>query len=347
MGSTCFIQLARIFLLILGSLVLCHRAHSQTVGTTTADILKINEGARPAAMGGAYTAMGDDIYSLDYNPAGLSYLKASQLVVMHLDSLAGIEYEYLSFGTAWGSSNVLAFNATYRHEPPIDNNNGNPAVYTDDLLASLSYGFKLGNNFRAGLTGKYLKSDLAAYSATAVAFDLGIVLDHLPYGIRAGAAVQNLGTGMTFTPGGTGSSNGAPSESLPLFLRFGLGTHQVIDGNKDLNVGIEVFKPSDQDIKIGLGGEYWVFPQLFVIRGGYKIENLGTPYGGINASTNKPFPGVSNAFQDYTLGCTLTRRIDGDDFSIDIAYDPGNFSTTTQDTFFFALNLRFNQLRLF
>jgi hypothetical protein len=56
---------------------------------------------------------------------------------------------------------------------------------------------------------------------------------------------------------------------------------------------------------------------------------------------------VSNAFQNYTLGCTLTRNIDGDDFSIDIAYDPADFSTTTQDSFFFALNLRFNQLRIF
>ena len=347
MESTRLTLITRISLLSFGILFLAQPGHSQTVGTTTADILKINEGARPAAMGGAYTAMGDDIYSLSYNPAGLSYLKASQLVLEHLDSLAGIEYEYLSFGTAWGSSNVLAFNITYRSQPPIDNNNGNPAVSTYDLLTSLSYATKLGSDFRAGATLKYLQSALANYSASAVAFDLGAVLDHLPYGIRAGASIQNLGTGMTFTPGGGGTSGGAPSESLPLFLRFGLGTHQVIDGNKDLNIGIEIFKPSDQDIKMGLGGEYWVFPQLFVIRGGYKIENLGSPYGGTNSANGHPFPGVSNAFQEYTLGCSLTRRIDGDDFSIDIAYDPADFSTTTQDTFFFALNLRFNQLRIF
>ncbi len=347
MNSTRLIQIFRISLFFLGVIVLGDSARSQTVGTTTADILKINEGARPAAMGGAYTAMGDDIYSLSYNPAGLSYLKASQLVVEHLDSLAGIEYEYLSFGTAFGSSNVLAFNATYRSQPPIDNNNGNPAVYTYDLLLSLSYATKLGSSFRAGATFKYLQSELANYSASAVAFDLGAVLDHLPLGIRAGASVQNVGTGMTFTPGGSGDANGAPSEPLPLFLRFGLGTHQVIDSYKDLNLGVELFLPSDQGLKMGLGGEYWVFPQLFVIRAGYKIENLGSPYGGINSATNQPFPGVSNAFQDYTLGCSITREIDGDDFTIDLAYDPADFTTTTQDTFFFALNLRFNQLRIF
>ncbi|HJT24007.1 MAG TPA: UPF0164 family protein, partial [bacterium] len=77
-------------------------AWAGNVGTTTADILKINNGIRPAAMGGAYTAMGDDLYSINYNPAGLSYIKASQIVFFHLDSLASIQYEYLAFGTAWG-----------------------------------------------------------------------------------------------------------------------------------------------------------------------------------------------------------------------------------------------------
>lgn len=313
----CFLICA--FLGVAGTLL------AQTVGTTTADILKINDGARPAALGGAYTAMGDDAYAVNYNPAGLSYIKASQLVVMHLDSLANIEYEYLTFATTWGST-VLAFNATYQHEPPIDNQNGNPAVNADELVASLSGAFKLSNSIRAGATAKFVQSDFASFSASTIAFDAGLVVDKLPYGIRAGLAVQNVGPGMTFDQAAN------ISDPLPLFIRFGLGTHQIIDGNKDLNIGLEVFKPSDQDIKMGLGGEFWVFPGLLGIRGGYKFEGLGTPTG--------------NVFQDYTLGATLTRDIDGDDFSLDIAYDPADFGSTSEDTFFFALNLKFNQLRI-
>jgi hypothetical protein len=294
--------------------------------------LKINEGTRPAGMGGAYTAMGDDVYSVSYNPAGLSYITASQVVMVHLDSLAQIQYEYLTFGTAWGAGNVLAVNFTYRHSPPIDNDNGQAPAVTYDLLGSLSYARKLTSNLRAGLTVKYLESVLDVYSASAIAFDAGLVLDHLPFGIRAGLAVQNVGTGMTFVPAGSGSSSGYPSESLPMFIRFGLGTHQVIDGTKDLNLGVEVFKPSDQDIKMGFGGEVWLFPELFAIRGGYKLEG---------------FQATGNVFQNYSLGCTLTRKIEGDDFSIDIAYDPADFDTTSQDTFFFGLNFKFNQLRFF
>lgn len=326
---------------------------AQTVGTTTADILKINEGTRPAGMAGTYTALGDDIYSLSYNPAGISYIKATQAVFLHLDSLADIQYEYLSFGTAFGSGDVLGLNLTYRHSPTIDNNNGNPGVNTDDLLADGACALKLMPNLRAGLAIKYLKSTLANYSATAIAFDLGGVLElgnlnlFFPSSFKIGAAVQNLGTGMTFTPGGTGAGSGYPSESLPMFLRLGLGAHYLIDGNKDLNFGIEVFKPADQDIKLGLGAEFWMFPQLFAVRGGYKVESLGNPFGGTDPISGAAFPGVPNAFDNFTIGCSLTRRVDGDDFSVDIAYNPANFTSTTSDTFFFALNLRFNQLRIF
>ncbi len=300
---------------------------AQGVGTTTADILKINQGARPAAMGGAYTAMGDDAYSVNYNPAGLAQIKATQIVLMHLDSLADISYEYLTFATAFGSDSAMAANITYRHMPTIDNGNGNAPVNSDDFLGSLSYALKCSSMFRIGLTVKYLNTDLASFSSSAVAFDLGGQLDKLPYGLRAGLAVQNLGTGMKFNPTGT------TSDPLPMFIRVGLGDHQVIEGDRDLNVGIEIFKPSDQDIKMGIGGEFWLFPHLFAVRGGYKFESLGTPTG--------------NVFDDYTLGCTLTRNMDGDDYSIDIAYDPASFGSTSSDTFFFGLDFKFNQFRIF
>jgi hypothetical protein len=301
-------------------------ASAQTVGTTTADFLKINNGAVPAGMGGAYTALGNDAYSASYNPAGLSYIRASQLLVMHLDSLANIQYEYFTFATAT-NENVFALNVIYRHQPPIDNGNGNPAVTADDLGVFGSYAFKLSDSLRAGATLKYIQSDLATYSGSTVAVDLGIVLDKLPYGLRAGLSIQNVGPGITYD-----QANQQQADPLPMFIRFGLGTHQEFDGGRALNLAMEVFKPSDQDIKMGLGGEFWLFPGLFAIRAGYKIEGLGAV--------------TQNVFQDYTLGCTLTRNFDGDDFSLDIAYDPADFSTTLEDTFFFALNIKFNQLHL-
>jgi hypothetical protein len=331
-------------------------------GTTTADILKINDGARPAAMGGAYTAMGDDSYSINYNPAGLALLRSTQVILLHLASLAGISYEYFTFATPAGKEGTVAVNLTYRHEPVIDNQNSqsasffsttpSPPVTSDDLLGTLSYARQFSSSFRVGATVKYLKSDLASFSASAVVFDVGAQLDKLPFGIRAGLSVQNFGTGMTFNQVAAASST-TSSEPLPLFIRLGVGTHQVVDPKKDgtgkdLNIGIEIFKPSDQDFKLGIGGEFWVFPDLFAVRGGYKIESLGNLNNPNSPNFNPSNLIVEpNAFQDYTLGFTLTRRFDTDDFSLDVSYNPANFTSTSESTFFFALNMKFNQLRIF
>ncbi len=301
-------------------------ACGQSVGTTTADILKINQGVRPAAMAGVYTAMGDDAYAIEYNPAGLAKIQASQLLLSHLDGLADISTEYLVFATAWGPESAVALALTYRYMPPIDNNNGNPAANAQDILGGATYARKVAENIRIGLSLKYLQSTLGPYTASSVMGDLGVQLDRLPLGIKAGLSLQNIGPGMTFDPA-------ANADPLPMFIRFGLGIHQVFEGQRDFNAGVEVFKPSDQDIKIGFGAEVWLFPSLFAIRGGYKYDNAGSS-------------ATPNAFNNYTLGCTLTRELDGDDFSLDIAYAPANFVDTSEDTFFFGLNLKFNQLRI-
>jgi hypothetical protein len=47
-------------------------------------------GARPGAMGGAFTAIDDDIHSLYYNPAGLSRLGYSQATVSYAQLLPGL-----------------------------------------------------------------------------------------------------------------------------------------------------------------------------------------------------------------------------------------------------------------
>jgi len=158
--------------------------------------------------------------------------------------------------------------------------------------------------------------------------------------------VQNLGPGMTFGQAFSAPTSTAVAAPLPMFLRFGLGTRQIIDGKRELNIGIEVFKPSDQDIKVAAGGEFWVFPELFAVRGGYKLETVGKAYGGVSA-TGTAYPNTPNVFQNYTLGFTLTRRIETDDFSLDVAYNPADFTATSEGTFFFALNFKFNQLRIF
>jgi hypothetical protein len=58
-------------------------ARSQIIGTLQADRLNLlntyESGARPASLGGAFTAISDDAFALLYNPAGLTQIKKKEL----------------------------------------------------------------------------------------------------------------------------------------------------------------------------------------------------------------------------------------------------------------------------
>ena len=304
-----------------------------TVGTTTADILKINQGARPAAMAGAYTAIGDDAYSVNYNPAGIVGVRAPQLVVLHSDHLAYIAYEYFTFALPWGTKRALAANLTYRHtgtidNPPLPGEPDNPPVSASDTLFTVSAAQNFNDKFAVGLTGKYLGSNLAEYKASAFCVDLGFKMLKLPYNIKGGLAVQNLGTSMDFVKNDLENVK----DPLPMFIRAGVGWGTFINKRKELNVGLEFFKPSDQPPKMALGGEFWLFEKLFAVRAGMKREQISKDPG--------------NLFHNYTLGFTLTRAFEGSDFSLDFAYNPAAFELTIEDTYFVALNIRFNRLHI-
>ena len=59
--------------------------------------LKIGTGARPAAMGGAYTALADDVNALYYNPGGLAQLKMRELGATHTEWLLGSRFDFIGY----------------------------------------------------------------------------------------------------------------------------------------------------------------------------------------------------------------------------------------------------------
>jgi hypothetical protein len=69
-----------------------------------AAFLKLATGARPAAMGGAHTALASDVNAIAWNPAGLSEVGKMQLGATHAELPAGARHDFLAAaGTArWG-----------------------------------------------------------------------------------------------------------------------------------------------------------------------------------------------------------------------------------------------------
>jgi hypothetical protein len=66
-------------------------------GSTRVNFLKISPGARPASLGESYAGLGDDVYSVWYNPASLVLMKEQQQSFSHIEWLEGIKYDWLGY----------------------------------------------------------------------------------------------------------------------------------------------------------------------------------------------------------------------------------------------------------
>jgi len=67
-------------------------------GSAGLSIMKFNMGAKPVALGEAYVAVADDVYALQYNPAGLVSINGIEMVGMKMRKyVSGMDYQYAGF----------------------------------------------------------------------------------------------------------------------------------------------------------------------------------------------------------------------------------------------------------
>jgi len=172
-------------------------------------------GARPAALGEAFSAVTNDLSAFGYNPASLKSLERGQASFMYQKGMAEDSYGQFSIGGPLKRSG-LGLSVGYYDAGSMDlveEDGGTSRTVTaqKDLLVSLGYAREMGG-ITYGLTGKYIQSKLIdKYSATAYAMDFGAQMA-LGGRLNIGAAVQNLGTQMKFVEEG---------DSLPRIYRAG------------------------------------------------------------------------------------------------------------------------------
>src|SRR5262245_53948410 len=92
----------------IGFFVLLSAASNISFAAVGSAFLKIPVGARPAALGSAYSAEATDAYAPVINPAGLARLPDSQIAAQHLAYLESINYEYAALCGRWARAE-LAF----------------------------------------------------------------------------------------------------------------------------------------------------------------------------------------------------------------------------------------------
>ena len=267
------------------------------VGTTAAPFLKIECGARPVAMGGAFVALANDPSGIYYNPAGIAELKKTYIAGGHTEWFAEINHDYAIFVLPtsrinyclWGSFLASGDIEITTIENP--EGTGQHCNYIDGLLG-FTVSMFVSDRLSIGLSGKYIQQKLYNESASTIALDIGSILRTPFNGLRLGMCMTNYGGEMQLAgndlivqtdpwpdfEGNPDVEARLSTESFPLPLAFKLGiafdligVEEAFIANKDhrLTIAVDGIHPNDGEEKLLIGCEYGLFNTLF-LRGGYK-----------------------------------------------------------------------------
>lgn len=236
-------------------------------GTSGGSFLKIDTGARPVGMGGVFCGIADDVNAIHYNPAGLIQVKQKEIIVTHNEWIEGIRSEFLGYAHPVNKYWVLGLTLNYLYitglvERDIYGNESGKTFGGNNGVVTFALCRKLQDNISAGANFKIIREAVKDKNDVAYALDIGFLYRWTK--LKLGIAVQNLGTKIKLYE---------ESFSLPLNFKFGLG-YKLIE---NMELGLDVNKPIDNEIDIRIGGEYWV-ADIIALRVGYKIdqeENTG------------------------------------------------------------------------
>jgi len=265
------------------------------VATAAANWLKLETGTRAIGMSGAYTAIGEGIAGVPYNPASISFVKNSQGFLSTTKYFAGINYSVLGFAT-----NLSGVDHAGIHIFALDS--GDMDVTTEEYPDGTGEQFKMTglclrgtyskiitNRLRIGFTGKYIREQIYTSYMQSFALDIGSRFDTGLYGFVLGMSISNLGPEVKFdgealtveceddaSPTGWCDQQ---TEFFPLPLTFRLGLANYIMGpdsrlikskKHKLLFSMDAINPIDFTLYSAIGMEY-TFSDMFFLRFGTHV----------------------------------------------------------------------------
>jgi hypothetical protein len=246
-------------------------------GTTGAQFLRLGAGARPVAMGGAFTAIADDVNGPQYNAAGIAWAGNKEAVASYIDYLEGISYSYIGYIHPLKNGSALGLAVAYLDSGAIDQTNlAGSTIGTFSSTQSLllmTYAKTLGSKISWGTNLKVFQQKIEEEKSNGYAFDLGAIYKIKP-SLSFGVNVQNLGPGVKFVQ---------EKDPLPLTVKAG-AAYIFVEKVLTLSGDAKYQPKEDSKVSENIGLEYWVNQNL-ALRAGYDTANLSDieNYNGITA----------------------------------------------------------------
>jgi hypothetical protein len=229
-------------------------------GTSSAAFLKIDVGARPAGLGGAFTSVSNESAGLYYNPAGLAFVEQNEVSATHNRWVGGVSEQSITLlkRTHLGTLGLSLVSLYITDIKETEDNyekafNAKETFAAADGAFTLSFAQKFKETLSYGINIKGIYQSIKEENGMGVAFDLGALYKVRDFAF--GVAVQNVGSKLKIY------KKAFPS---PITLRGGISYKA-----KKLLLTVDVSKSLENSAYIHGGIEYKVTHALDV-RAGYR-----------------------------------------------------------------------------
>lgn len=271
------------------------------VGTTSANFLKLEVGARAVSLAGAYTAIANDATALQWNPAGIASLNKITASYNNANLYADIKHQFLGVVVPVGLNNFFGFSLNYVdvgriEKTTVDSPEGTGLFFDNySMAAGISYSRMLTDRVTFGITGRWVHEQIWEQKADGFSADLGIIFTPGLSGLKIGMSITNFGPDMMMDNGplttfsyeprddqpGVGNRNldaklQVQQYPLPISFQLGaamdiMGANSAFVGNRSNRISIifEVNDSFDNDMRAKYGMEY-EWRKLLALRTGYK-----------------------------------------------------------------------------
>jgi len=290
--------------------ILSSFAFAQTeIGKYAGEFLSLGVGGRALGMGGANVAVAEDVTSGYWNPAGLARLNYPQISLMHEEHFGSlVNYNYGAVAIPYGKDMSFGISAIRlsidgipdTRDALIDRQTGQQISdptnvnwgldYTKitefsntDWAFFFTFAKKQSDNFFWGANVKFIRRDIAEFSATGIGFDVGAI--YIPYeNFTIGANLMDVTT--TLLAWDTGRN-----ELISPTAKLGTAYKMYILGGRftpalDFDVRFEN-RQSSANFNVGpvsfdarFGLEY-SYKDIIAVRGGYNDVKQFTVGAGV------------------------------------------------------------------
>ena len=237
--------------------------------TPTSSFLRIGVDARGVSMGGAQGASTDSVYSMYWNPAGLSEVLFHEVGVTYYRAFQDLNYSFIGYAMPVDIYGTLAFQAFFLDSGSITSTRENPdgsfagtgdsfSVY--DLGLGISQSKRITRDLSYGINLKLLAHEIMDEQAFALAADAGVIYQTAIEEIKAAVVIQNVSTKYSFI-----------SQELrePWGIKFAT-VYSLIDKPLILTSDYN-FVPHQRDT-FNVGAEYWPL-ELLALRAGARLPS--------------------------------------------------------------------------